>query len=337
LSNLFSFKDIFDKILQYFFDILIKMEWADFLVFDINDEGERSQVDIEKDQLGDYLNPEKVFIIINQEIKRIYLWKGAKSTVRKRFLGSRIATVVQGDIMKSGLKRCKVISIDQGEELKEFLNVFGLESMEIKIEDKIEDKKYIRNIEREEMKIKKIKTTKLEGPEKSKLNEIKNILDTEENILWLKSYTLNLTENWLKVVLKDKRYKRRLEKTDDTKSIEIGEHEIRYVITNKRLITNHILNSLFNFNDMPSYILERNGEIISLNLNDLIGFEIEESHDIYNIYFHSNPEELGKNILFFENLSFKEYESFINVSTSGIYKFRAEIPHKLQRLSYVRM
>ena len=313
------------------------MEWAEFLVFDIDDEGERTQLNIEKTQLGDYLNPEKLFIIINQEIKRIYLWKGAKSTVRKRFLGSRIATVIQGDIMKLGLKRCKIISVDQGQEPEEFLNVFGLESMEVTDDDKMEDKKYIRNIEREERKITEINNTKLEGTESSKLNKIKNLLNQDEKIIWLKSFTLNLTENWLKVVLKDKRYKGRLKKTDDAKLIEIQDHEIRYVITNKRIITNHIFNRLYNFNDIPSYIIEKNGDIILINLSDLIGFEIEESNDIYNIYFHSNPEGKGNNIIIFENLSFKEYESFIETTNSGNFRFRAEIPDKLQRLSYVRM
>jgi len=313
------------------------MEWADFLVFDINDEGERTQIDIDKIQLGDYLNPEKVFLIVNQEIKRIYIWKGVKSTIRKRFLGSRIAAVVQGDIMKAGLKRCKVMSVDQGEEPDEFLNVFGIEYMEIKEEDKMEDKKYIRNIEREEIKIADIKNTKLEGTESSKLNEIKNLLGEDEKIIWLKSSTLNLTENWLKVVLKDKRYKGRLKKTNEAKLIEIRNHEIRYVITNKRIITNHIFNSLYNFNDIPSYIINRNGDIILLNLGDLIGFEIEESNGIYNIYFHSNPEGIGNNIIFFENLTFKEYESFIGTITSGNFKFRAEIPTKLQKLSYMRI
>ncbi|MFX1274109.1 MAG: hypothetical protein ACFFBP_05805 [Promethearchaeota archaeon] len=312
------------------------MDWKEFMVFDLGDEGEKTQVDINKTQLGDYLNPEKVFLVINQNINRIYLWKGARSTVRKRFLGSRIATVVQGDIMKAGLKRCKVMSVDQGEEPDEFLNVFGLESMEVKEEDKLEDQKYIRNIEKEEMRIAEIKETKLKRTESTKLNEIKKLFSADEKILWIKSSTLKLTDNWLKVVVKDKRYRGRLKKTKEAQSIEIKDHEIRYMITNKRIISYHIFNSLYDFNDIPKYVLELNGDIALLNLNELRGFEIEESNGEYNIWFHSNPEKIGNNIFLFENLSFNEYEKFIEVSSANL-KFRAEIPEKLQRLSYVKM
>ena len=54
-------------------------------------------------------------------------------------------------------------------------------------------------------------------------------------------------------------------------------------------------------------------------------------------YIIYNPEGKGNNIIIFENLSFKEYESFIETTNSGNFRFRAEIPDKLQRLSYVRM
>ena len=129
---------------------MTESEWLDFMVFELDEEGEKTRLNINKEDLGDYLKLESAFLILNLEIKRIYLWKGARSSVRKRFLGSRAATVVQGDIMKYGLKRCKVVAVDQGDEPEEFLNVFGLDSMEVKEEDRPEDKRYVRNIEKEE-------------------------------------------------------------------------------------------------------------------------------------------------------------------------------------------
>ena len=43
--------------------------------------------------------------------------------------------------------RCKIVSIDQGDELQEFLNASKLESMEVT--ERLPDMRYIRNIERE--------------------------------------------------------------------------------------------------------------------------------------------------------------------------------------------
>ena len=59
-------------------------EWKDFMVFELNDEGEKTELNLDKQDLGDYLDTEKVFLIIIQEIKRIYLWKGVRSPVRNR-------------------------------------------------------------------------------------------------------------------------------------------------------------------------------------------------------------------------------------------------------------
>ena len=123
------------------------------------------------------------------------------------------------------LKRCKIVAVDQGDEPEEFLNVFGLESMEVKEEDKLKDKRYVRNIEKEEKKIAAIKSTRLERDEETKLSEIKNLLNEGEKITWLKSDTINLTDNWLKVLLKDKKYRGRLKSTKEAKEIEIGPAE----------------------------------------------------------------------------------------------------------------
>jgi len=106
-------------------------EYQEFMVFEIEDSGDKNKINIDKEELSFILHPEKTLTIVREDLRRIYLWKGAKSSVRKRFLDSRIATEIQGELMKNGFHRCKVISIDQGDEVQEFLNVFGLESMEV--------------------------------------------------------------------------------------------------------------------------------------------------------------------------------------------------------------
>ena len=144
-----------------------------FMVYRLLDSGEREKLDVDDpSQLGSILDPEKVFVIVREELRRIYIWKGAKSPVRKRFISSRVTGALQEELVKeAAFHRCKIVSIDQGDELEEFLNAFGLESMEV--EEKLADLRYIRNVDRQKMldrgeipdetpKIVKIKKTKEE-------------------------------------------------------------------------------------------------------------------------------------------------------------------------------
>jgi hypothetical protein len=60
--------------------------------------------------------------------------------VRKKFIASRVASELQQELMKqAGFHRCKVISVDQGEEPEDFLNAFGFKSQNI--QKPVEEKK----------------------------------------------------------------------------------------------------------------------------------------------------------------------------------------------------
>ena len=306
-------------------------EYKDFMVFEVKETGDFKELQIEIGDLGDFLNPENAYIIINQDIKRIYLWKGARSPVRKRFLGSRIATEIQGKMMEAGLKRCKVVSIDQGEELDEFLNVFGLESMEVT--DVLEDKRYIRNVEKEETRITNILSTKAES--NSKLGEIKGLLDDDEQIMWNKSSLVSLKGNWLKILLKNKKYKQRIKNTSEANKLEINEYKNTYVITNKKIISHSLLNKYFDFSEIPGYVFEikGDGEIIILDQRELNSFEIVEFNDGYDVWFNAEPIEKGAYMFPFEGLTFEEYKNFINTLDKN---FLAEIPERIKILLYTR-
>ncbi len=122
--------------------------YDDFIVYDLQNTGERTKLNIKPEELQNYLNPEQVLIIIREDLRRIFIWKGSKSPVRKRFISSRVAQDLQRDLIQdSRYHRCKIISIDQGDELQEFLNAFMLESMEVT--ERLPDMRYIRNIERD--------------------------------------------------------------------------------------------------------------------------------------------------------------------------------------------
>jgi hypothetical protein len=308
------------------------IEYKDFMVFDVKETGDFTELNVKKEDLGDFLNPENANIIIVQEINRIYFWKGARSPVRKRFLGTRVATKMQGDIMKAGFKRCKIVTVDQGDELDEFLNFFGLESMEVG--KPLEDKRYIRNSEKEELRIKNVLSTKADSD--SKIGAIKEYLDTDEQIIWSKSSLVLLKdENWLKNLLKNKKYKRRLVKTSEASELEIREYKNIYIITNKNVISYSIFNKYFDFLDVPKHAIkiEGNGEVVILDQRELSSFEIEEFDDGYDVWFNAEPVDKEDSIFPFERLTLEEYRKLVNALDKN---YLAEIPEKLKKITYIR-
>jgi len=123
-------------------------EYETFMVYELDDSGEKIKLDIDEEQLQQNLHPEQVLVIIREDLRRIFIWKGPKSPVRKRFISSRVAQALQEELMKDArYHRCKIVSVDAGDEPTEFLNAFRLESMEVT--EKLEDMRYVRNIERE--------------------------------------------------------------------------------------------------------------------------------------------------------------------------------------------
>jgi hypothetical protein len=123
-------------------------EYETFMVYELDNSGERMRLDINEEDLQSILRPEQVLVIVREDLRRIFIWKGPKSPVRKRFISSRVAQAVQEDLMYDvRYHRCKIISVDAGDEPSEFLNAFKLESMEVT--ERLPDMRYVRNIERE--------------------------------------------------------------------------------------------------------------------------------------------------------------------------------------------
>ncbi len=123
-------------------------EFETFMVYELDDSGEKMRLEINEDDLQKNMHPEQVLVIIREDLRRIFIWKGPKSPVRKRFISSRVAQAVQEELMNDArYHRCKIVSVDAGDEPTEFLNAFRLESMEVT--ERLEDMRYIRNIERE--------------------------------------------------------------------------------------------------------------------------------------------------------------------------------------------
>ena len=124
--------------------------YEEFIVYDLQNTGDRTRLNIKPEELQNHLSPEQVLIIIREDLRRIFIWKGSKSPVRKRFISSRVAQDLQRDLIQDArYHRCKIISIDQGDELQEFLSAFRLESMEVT--ERLPDMRYVRNIERDRL------------------------------------------------------------------------------------------------------------------------------------------------------------------------------------------
>jgi hypothetical protein len=140
-----------------------------FFAFELEDNGDYIELDFPENDLAIYLNPEQVLVLVREDLRRIFIWKGAKSPVKKRFLSSKVAREIQGKLMQDFyFPHCKIVSIDQGDEILEFLEAFNIESMEPK--EKLPDLKYIRNSEKPQFK----KTRVFSESHRRFLKEFKN-------------------------------------------------------------------------------------------------------------------------------------------------------------------
>jgi hypothetical protein len=113
------------------------------MIFEVKDNGEHSKLEISEEGFrqnngNNVLQPLKALIIIKEELRRIYLWKGKSSSVRRKFIASRVASELQRELMNSSsFHRCKIVSVDQGDEPKEFLTTFGFQKTPIVIENDV--------------------------------------------------------------------------------------------------------------------------------------------------------------------------------------------------------
>ncbi len=125
----------------------VAQDYRDFVVYNLHDSGEISEIEVNPEEVQKILDPKEVFMLVRQDMRRIYIWKGSVAPVRKRFISARRATLLQEDIRKSGGRALKIVSVDQGDEPTEFLDCFHLESMPVT--EVLEDLRYVRNAERD--------------------------------------------------------------------------------------------------------------------------------------------------------------------------------------------
>lgn len=119
-------------------------------IFKVLETGEIEEIKIDKD-IKDILKTSEVYIIISDHPdKTIWLWKGAESSVRKKFIGAQKSQDIRGQV---GLEY-SVVPVDEGIEPHDFLEfIEGSKSIKhAKKFDKIEIKQEIKPKEGIELK-----------------------------------------------------------------------------------------------------------------------------------------------------------------------------------------
>lgn len=112
-------------------------------LFNVQDSGDVAEI-TSSQTIREHLKSDSVFIIVDDDKKRIWIWKGSEAPVRKKFISARAASQIREE---RGLNY-KVSSEDEGDESDSFLKAIGEspKHVEIKkpplVEEKFTEKPY---------------------------------------------------------------------------------------------------------------------------------------------------------------------------------------------------
>jgi hypothetical protein len=81
---------------------------------EMQEDGTTLSVNINRESLL----PDRVFCVIDNTNKNVYIWLGKEANVRKRFVGAQVAGRIRGEL-STGFR---VRSLDQGDEPVDFFN-----------------------------------------------------------------------------------------------------------------------------------------------------------------------------------------------------------------------
>ncbi len=89
-------------------------------VFIINSDGTTSELTSEG-PIKDILKTEESYVLVADDVKKVYLWKGLKSSVRSKFIGAKRSQEIRGQVgMHYGC-----VPLDEGDEDDEFIQLIG--------------------------------------------------------------------------------------------------------------------------------------------------------------------------------------------------------------------
>ena len=89
-------------------------------VFLINPDGTTTELTTEG-QIKDVLKTDECYVLVADDVRKVYLWKGIKSSVRSKFIGAKRSQEIRGMV---GM-HYSVIPHDEGDEDPEFIQLIG--------------------------------------------------------------------------------------------------------------------------------------------------------------------------------------------------------------------
>ena len=89
-------------------------------VFLINPDGTTTELQT-GGPIKDMLKTDESYVIVADDVRKVFLWKGITSSVRSKFIGAKRSQEIRGQV---GMHYA-VVPLDEGEEIPEFLNIIG--------------------------------------------------------------------------------------------------------------------------------------------------------------------------------------------------------------------
>jgi cell division protein YceG involved in septum cleavage len=89
-------------------------------LFLINPDGTTTEITSEG-PIKDVLKTDECYVLVADNVRKVYLWKGVKSSVRSKFIGAKRSQEIRGQV---GMHYA-VVPIDEGEEEPEFIKLIG--------------------------------------------------------------------------------------------------------------------------------------------------------------------------------------------------------------------
>ena len=94
-------------------------------MFLINSDGTTTEITSDG-AAKDILKTDECYVIVADDIRKVFLWKGISSSVRSKFIGAKRSQEIRGQVgMHYG-----VVPLDEGEETDEFLKISGGKTQE---------------------------------------------------------------------------------------------------------------------------------------------------------------------------------------------------------------
>jgi len=301
--------------------------YTDFMIFEVKDNGEHSRLDITEERFSqnngnNVLQPLQTVIIVKEELRRIYLWKGISSSVRRKFIASRIASEIQRELMNSSsFHRCKIVSVDQGDEPNEFLVLFGFQKNPITIDNDVPIFLKTTNLEnRVQRKSKPIKNFEVKYKENNNFTNSAKNTPSYENLKKIKK-TQKILEKVLSTNIPD---------NFTRKNILVG-NNILYgeIIKKGDVFSNRFEEKGWEvISSFPKEIFELEGAKLRIHVNKELG-EIEAIEILEKTQIYKSLIEKQKNVEF-EKWTVKQLKQYCREND-------IKVPSSLRKADIIRL